>query len=88
MSWVLVGPTTWYSSVPTIHQLSLISAVLSSRRCTYLTVLWGWQSDTAVMVGFTVLVDVGAGVTVCATAHAAKSRTAMSLTRAMFWVIC
>jgi hypothetical protein len=24
-SWVLVGPTTWYSSVPTMHQLCLVS---------------------------------------------------------------
>jgi hypothetical protein len=52
-----------------------------------LTVLWGWQSDTAVIVGFTGLVDVGAGVTVCATADATKSRSAMGVTGAMFWVI-
>lgn len=39
-----------------------------------MTVPWGWQSDTAVIVGLEEPVDVGAGVTSCAAAHAAKSK--------------
>jgi hypothetical protein len=38
------------------------------------------------MVGFAALVVDGAGVTVCATAHAAKSRTAVREAEIMFVV--
>jgi hypothetical protein len=86
MSWVLVGPTTWYSSVPTIHQLSIVSAAYIGvvQGHTYLTVPWGWQSDTAVIVGFDEVVDVGAGVTLCAAAHAAKSTATRDVAETMF----
>lgn len=42
ISSVLVGPTTWYSSVPTMHQLSSVSIrpkVWGQQLATYFTVL-------------------------------------------------
>jgi hypothetical protein len=76
---VAVGPEIGYSSVPTMHQLLPVSVKVIrdriSKVATYLTVLWAWQSDTAVMEGVADAVGgaVIVTVTVCAVTAATKS---------------
>jgi predicted RNA methylase len=74
---VAVGPDIGYSSVPTMHQLLPVSIKLIQDRipniATYLTVLWAWQSDTAVMEGVADAVGGAVIVTVCAATAATKS---------------
>lgn len=77
ISCVLVGPITWYSSEPTMHQLPSLAQVLYIARVSYLTVPCGWHSETAVIVGFGAAVPDGGGVvTACAATHEAKSSAA------------